>query len=186
MIEIKTYIMKKMRSRDKEKYPFITPNTLKEYPLDFFIPVDNEREILEHFRNMGTIKTKFLNSVMVIKVNEHKIMDFDQYSLDVWFDYFLGVKQLVENGESTFRYGIDPVNEMQFFPYEKELFFRIEKKEYILPKREFLLTLMKEIQSVIIKLRSYYIYHEHSKIYSIPHLDRDMKEIKKKIEVMEY
>jgi hypothetical protein len=184
MIEIKTYIKKKIKYRDKEKYPIVTPESLKEYPLDFFIPIDNKREILEHFRNMGTFKTKFLNSVMVIKVNDHKLMDFDQYSLDVWFDYLKGIKQFVKNGESTFSYGIGPVYEMQLSPYDKELFYRIENQEYILPKREFLSTLIKEIQSVIIKLRSYHFYHEHSKIY-IPYLDSDMEEIIMKIEKMD-
>jgi hypothetical protein len=185
MIIINTYFKKNIKDRDRVKYPVISPKIISANPIDFFIPIENETEIMDYFHKPFESKPKFINSVMVITVNGKKIVDFDKWGLNVWFDYLGGIKEFVEKGIATFNYGHDPVIQMEFLAVENELLFSIDDQKHVVHMKAFLLTLIKEIEHVIVTLSNYQIYHEKSQIYRVRSLMSTIGAFKQHIEKME-
>lgn len=177
MIEVKTYLMKSLKDRDKEKYPIVYPEMLINNHSDFFIPLENEEEIMAYFSQPQNSNKKFINSVMVIKNEGNVMIDFDMYTVNVWFDYLVGIREFLNEGKASFNYGSDPVIPMEFKLSGKRFLFTIDKNTYVLTSN-FLWVLINEINQVILTLRKLNIYRKQSKLYTIPNLITDIQEMK--------
>jgi hypothetical protein len=177
MIQIDTYLMKSLKLRDKEKYPIVTPKDFVNNPSDFFIPIRNLEDMVEYFGHPQRTNKSFINSVMVIKSEDQPIVNFDMWTLNVWFDFLVGLREFLKTETTSFYYGHDPVIPMEWKIQNNKLLFIIDGRVHHLDK-SFLYILINEIEYVILTLQKTNIYSQNSKLYTIPNLLTDMKEMK--------